>query len=94
MRREFFLLANGSEMQRSSATLNETTGRQKEKDASRWLRRIWKAYQDGFILSKTTVAHHQAALEICQPAVEFLQLVVFVPVFAIPFSIFLCYHRG
>ena len=32
------ILANGSEMQRSSATLNGTTGRQSGKDASRWRR--------------------------------------------------------
>ena len=35
MRSEFFLLANGSEMQRSSATLNGTTERQREKGASK-----------------------------------------------------------
>ena len=34
MRSEFFLLANGSATQRSSATLSGTTGRQKEKGAS------------------------------------------------------------
>ena len=44
MRREFFVLANGSEMQRSSATLNGTTGRQSGKDASRWRRRAWDAH--------------------------------------------------
>ena len=32
---EFFALANGSEMQRSSATLNGMTGRQREKGASK-----------------------------------------------------------
>ena len=40
MRREFFALANGSEMQRSSATLNGTTERQRGKGASRWHRRM------------------------------------------------------
>jgi len=36
MRREFFVLANGNEMQRSSATLNGVSERQSEKGASRW----------------------------------------------------------
>ena len=40
MRSEFFILANGSETQRSSATLSGTTGRQKGKGASRWRRRM------------------------------------------------------
>ena len=35
MRCEFFVLTNGSEMQRSSATLNGMTGRQREKGASK-----------------------------------------------------------
>ena len=35
MRREFFTLTNASEMQRSSATLNGTTERQREKGASK-----------------------------------------------------------
>jgi len=36
MRREFFILANVNETQRSSATLSGMSGRQKEKGASRW----------------------------------------------------------
>ena len=36
MRREFFILANVNETQRSSATLNGVSGRQNEKGASRW----------------------------------------------------------
>ena len=42
MRREFFTLTNASEMQRSSATLNGTSGRQQGKGASRWRRRMQK----------------------------------------------------
>ena len=42
MRREFFTLTNASEMQRSSATLNGTSGRQRGKGASRWRRRMQK----------------------------------------------------
>ena len=36
MRREFFILANVNETQRSSATLSGMSGRQKGKGASRW----------------------------------------------------------
>ena len=38
MRREFFILANVNETQRSSATLSGMSGRQKGKGASRWRR--------------------------------------------------------
>ncbi len=37
MRREFFVLANGSEMQRSSATLNGTTGLASKDDVITYL---------------------------------------------------------
>jgi len=43
MRREFFILANVNETQRSSATLSGMNGRQKGKGASRWRRWIWKS---------------------------------------------------
>ncbi len=36
MRREFFILANVNETQRSSATLSGMNGRQNGKGASRW----------------------------------------------------------
>ena len=38
MRREFFILANVNETQRSSATLSGMSGRQKGKGASGWRR--------------------------------------------------------
>ena len=44
MRREFFILANVNETQRSSATLSGLNGRQKGKGASRWRRCLWKSY--------------------------------------------------
>ena len=42
MRREFFLLPNANETQRSSATLSGMSGRQKEKGASSWRRQMQK----------------------------------------------------
>ena len=42
MRREFFLLPNANETQRSSATLSGMSGRQKEKGASSGRRQMQK----------------------------------------------------
>ena len=69
MRREFFVLANGSEMQRSSATLNGTTGRQNGKGASRQRRRIWKQYQLPYaILQQKSSSLKTAIIEVLSGA--------------------------
>ena len=44
MRREFFVLANERETQRSSATLSGMSRRQSRKGASRWRGLIRKSY--------------------------------------------------